>query len=101
MFTTRFTKSIAGVVLAAGTLGLTAIVGAGAANASSLDDAFVATLAQADIPQIQPALEISAGHAVCQNLESPRRVRTLHFVLKGDGEGHVYTSVEQLPARAA
>jgi Protein of unknown function (DUF732) len=69
MFTTRFTKSIAGVVLAAGTLGLATFVGAGAANASSLDDAFVATLVQAGIPQIQPALEISAGHAVCQNLD--------------------------------
>ena len=33
--------------------------------------------------------------------ESPRRVRTLHFVVKGEGEVHVYTSVQQLSARAA
>ena len=68
MFTNRFTKSIAGTVLVAGTLGIAAIVGAGAANADAVDDAYVATLAQAGIPQIDPALEISAGRAVCLNL---------------------------------
>lgn len=68
MFTNRFTKSIAGTVLAAGTLGIAAIVGAGAANADAVDDTYVASLAQADIPQIAPELEISAGNAVCQNL---------------------------------
>jgi Protein of unknown function (DUF732) len=69
MFTNRFTKSIAGTVLAAGTLGIAAIVGAGAANADAVDDTYVASLAQAGIPQIAPELEISAGHAVCQNLD--------------------------------
>jgi hypothetical protein len=69
MFTNRFTKSIAGTVLAAGTLGIAAIVGAGAANADAVDDTFVASLAQAGIPQIKPELEMSAGHAVCQNLD--------------------------------
>jgi hypothetical protein len=69
MLTNRLTKSIAGTVLAAGTLGIAAIVGAGAANADAVDDTFVASLAQAGIPQIQPELEISAGHAVCQNLD--------------------------------
>jgi len=43
--------------------------GAGAANADAVDDTFVASLAQAGIPQISPNLEISAGHAVCQNLD--------------------------------
>jgi len=69
MFTNRFTKSIAGTVLAAGTLGIAAIVGAGAANADAVDDTFVASLAQAGIPQISPDLEITAGRAVCQNLD--------------------------------
>jgi|SRR4029453_1896046 Protein of unknown function (DUF732) len=69
MFTNRFTKSVAASVLAAGTLGLVAIVGAGAANADAVDDTFVANLAQAGIPQIDPVLEISAGRAVCQNLD--------------------------------
>jgi hypothetical protein len=69
MFTNRFAKSIAGTLFAAGTLGIAAIVGAGAANAEAVDDAFVASLAQAGIPQIKPQLEISAGHAVCQNLD--------------------------------
>jgi Protein of unknown function (DUF732) len=55
-------------LLTAGTLGIAAIIGAGAANADAADDAFVASLAQAGIPQIKPELEITAGHAVCQNL---------------------------------
>ena len=67
MRTNRLTKSIVGTVLAAGTLAA-ALVGAGAANADSVDDTFVASLAQAGIPQIKPALEIASGHAVCQNL---------------------------------
>ncbi len=68
MLRNRFTKSFAGVVLVAGTLGIAAISGAGAANADTVDETFVATLAQAGIPQIKPELEIAAGHAVCQNL---------------------------------
>jgi hypothetical protein len=85
MFTTRFTKSIAGMVLAAGTLGLAVVAGAGTANADAVDDNYVAALAQAGIPQISPAAEISAGHAVCQNLDegttTPDRVITA-FVAK-------------------
>jgi hypothetical protein len=69
MFTNRFTKSIAGTALVAATLGVGAIAGAAAANADSVDDTYVASLAQAGIPQIPAAMEISAGHAVCQNLD--------------------------------
>jgi hypothetical protein len=69
MSTNRFATSIAGTALVAATLGLGAIVGAGAASADSVDDTYVAALAQAGIPQIAPAMEISAGHAVCQNLD--------------------------------
>jgi len=68
MLINRLTKSIVGTALAASTLGLAALIGAGAATADSVDDAFVASLAQAGIPQIKPELEISAGRAVCQNL---------------------------------
>jgi hypothetical protein len=68
MFTTRFTKVIAGAVFAAGTLGLAVMAGAGTANADAVDDTYVAALAQAGIPQISPAAEVSAGQAVCQNL---------------------------------
>jgi hypothetical protein len=53
---------------AAGTLAMAAIIGAGPACADAVDDTFVASLAQAGIPQIDPALEIASGHAVCQNL---------------------------------
>jgi hypothetical protein len=69
MFTTRFIKSIAGTVLAVGALGFAVMAGAGTANADAVDDSYVAALAQAGIPKISPAAEISAGHAVCQNLD--------------------------------
>ncbi len=69
MITHRFTKSIAGTVLAAGTLGFATIVGAGAANADTVDDMYLASLAQMGIPQIAPDRAILAGHAVCQNLD--------------------------------
>jgi hypothetical protein len=69
MSSIRVAKSIFGSVIAAGTLGIVALVGAGAAYADAVDDTYVTTLAQAGIPQIAPAAEISAGHAVCQNLD--------------------------------
>jgi hypothetical protein len=68
MFTNRFIASIAGTLLSAATLGLAAITSAGAADASTADDTYVATLAQAGIPRIDPAKEIMAGYAVCVNL---------------------------------
>lgn len=69
MFTRHFTRSIAGIVLAAGTLGFAAIVGAGAANADAVDDTYLASLAEAGIPQIEPERAIAAGHAVCHSLD--------------------------------
>ena len=69
MFTNRFTKSIAATVLAAGTLGIAAIVGAGAADADAVDDTYLASLAEAGIPQIKPERAILAGHAVCYSLD--------------------------------
>jgi hypothetical protein len=87
-----FTKSVLSTVLTAGTLGIAAIVSAGAANADAIDDTYVATLAQAGIPQIDPAREVSAGHAVCQNLDegttTPDRVLAA-FVAK-----HVFATRE-------
>jgi len=58
----------AAAAFAVGTFGIAAVFGAGPANADAVDDTFVASLAQAGIPQIDPDLEISSGHAVCQNL---------------------------------
>jgi Protein of unknown function (DUF732) len=93
MFTNRFTKSIAGTALVAGTLGMAAIVGAGAANADAVDDTYVATLAQAGIPQIDPALEISAGHAVCQNLDEG--TTTPDQVYAAFNRKRVFATIEQ------
>src|SRR2546426_11651813 len=69
MVTNRLTHPITTSALIAGTLGIVAIIGAGPGSADAADDTFVASLAQAGIPQIKPELEISAGHAVCQNLD--------------------------------
>src|SRR5690349_7428541 len=68
MLTNRLSKSIVRTLVTAGAFGIAAFVGAGAAGAEPVDDAFVASLAQAGIPQIAPEKEIAAGHAVCQNL---------------------------------
>jgi hypothetical protein len=65
MFTNRFTKSIAGTVLAAGTLGTAAMVGAGAASADAVDDTYLASLAQAGIAQIAPDRAIAARDTPC------------------------------------
>jgi hypothetical protein len=77
MFTNRFTRSLAGTVLAAGTLGVAAIIGAGAATADAVDDNYIASLNQAGIPQIAPDRAILAGHAVCQNLDEGATPRQL------------------------
>lgn len=69
MFTNRYTKSIAATVLAAGTLGIAAIVGAGPANADAVDDTYLASLAEAGIPQVEPERAILAAQAVCHTLD--------------------------------
>jgi hypothetical protein len=58
----------AAAAFAVGTLGIVAAFSAGPAYADAVDDTFVASLADAGIPQIDPAREIAAGQAVCQNL---------------------------------
>lgn len=65
MFTSRFTKSIAGTALAAATLGMAAIVGAGTANADDVDDTYLASLAQAGIPQQDETLIVASMTAYC------------------------------------
>ncbi|WP_319448316.1 MULTISPECIES: DUF732 domain-containing protein [unclassified Mycobacterium] len=93
MFTTRCTKSIAGTMLAAGMLGLAVMAGAGSANADTVDDTYVAALAQAGIPQISPAAEISAGHAVCQNLDEG--TTTPDRVIAAFAAKHVFATRQQ------
>jgi Protein of unknown function (DUF732) len=101
MFTTRFTKSIAGTMLAAGTLGLAVMAGAGSADADTdtVDDTYVAALAQAGIPQISPAAEISAGHAVCQNLDEG--TTTPDRVIAAFAAKHVFATRQQDEAMVA
>lgn len=92
MFTNRSTKSIAATALAAGTLGIAAMVGAGAANADAIDDTYLAALAEAGIPQIAPDRAIMAGHAVCQNLDEGPTPGQLIAVFNAD---RVFATEEQ------
>ena len=93
MLTNRFITSIAGTMLAAGTLGLAALAGAGAATADTVDDTYVAALAQAGIPQISPAAEISAGRAVCQNLDE--RTTSPEGIIAAFVAKHVFATTQQ------
>jgi len=69
MFTSRFTKSVAGTAVAAGTLGMAALLAAGTANASSADDQqFLAALQQQGISVDNPQAAITVGHRVCTAL---------------------------------
>jgi hypothetical protein len=63
-------------------------------------DAKAATGAQRPIEFRERRSGPSTGWALPPS-ESPRRVRALHFVVKGEGEVHVCTSVKQLSVRAA
>ncbi len=70
MFTHRFAASIAGTTLTAAALGLAALGFAGTAGASSVDDAFLAQLAQDGITPPSSAVAIKDAHAVCNALNA-------------------------------
>ena len=64
----RFTKPVVGTALAAGTLGLAALLAAGTANASAADDQFLAALHQQGIGFNNPQSAIGVAHHVCDSL---------------------------------
>jgi hypothetical protein len=81
MFTTRFAKSaVAGTALAAGTLGMAALLAVGTANATSAaDEQFLSLLQQQGIGFGSPQTAINVGHNVCSALgqgTSPRDIST-------------------------
>ena len=65
----RFTKSIAGPALAAGVLGLAALVTAGTAGAGSADNKFLDSLDQDGIIPPSPQAAVSLAHDVCDALD--------------------------------
>ncbi|QUR68460.1 DUF732 domain-containing protein [Mycobacterium spongiae] len=69
MFTRRFATSVAGTTLTAAALGLASLGFAGAANAGSVDDAFLAQLEEDGITPPSAARAISYAHAVCDALD--------------------------------
>jgi Protein of unknown function (DUF732) len=68
MFTSRFTKPVVGTAVAAGALGLAALFAAGAANADTADDQFLAALHQQGIGFGDPQSAINVAHHVCDAL---------------------------------
>ncbi len=69
MFTRRFTASLAGTTLTAAAIGLSTLVFAGTANASSVDHAFLAQLQADGITPPSAGVAIRDAHAVCKALD--------------------------------
>jgi hypothetical protein len=70
MFTSRFTKPVIGTALAAGTLGLAAVLAAGTANAGAADDQFLAALQQQGIGFVNADMPIYNAHSVCTDFDN-------------------------------
>lgn len=70
MFTRRFTATLAGTTLTAATLGLAALGLAGAAGATTVDDAFIAQINADGITPPSSARAISEAHTVCSELNA-------------------------------
>jgi hypothetical protein len=68
MFTSRYTKPVVGTALAAGTLGLAALLAAGTANANTADDQFLAALHQQGIGFGDTQSALNVAHHVCDAL---------------------------------
>jgi hypothetical protein len=64
----KHSKPIVGTGIAAAALGLAALLGAGAANAGTADDQFLAALHQQGIGFGNPQSAIGVGHHVCDAL---------------------------------
>jgi hypothetical protein len=69
MFARRFTKSIAGMTMAAAALGMAAVIAASPASASKVDDAFVAQLEEDGITPPSAQRAIKDAKAVCAMLD--------------------------------
>jgi hypothetical protein len=68
MFMYRLTKPVVGTAVASATLGLAALLAAGAANAGAADDQFLATLHQQGIGFGDTQSAINVAHHVCDAL---------------------------------
>jgi hypothetical protein len=68
VLTSLLTKPVVGAALAAGTLGLTVLLTAGAANAEAPDDQFLGTLQQQGISFGGTQSAIGVAHHVCDAL---------------------------------
>lgn len=69
MFTSRFTKHVAGTALTAGALTLAALLTAGAAASETPDDQFLGTLQQQGIGFGTPQGAVGVAHHACDALD--------------------------------
>jgi hypothetical protein len=68
MFTSRITKPVVRTALAAGTLGMTALLAAGTAHAEAADDQFLGTLQEQGIGFGSTESAINVAHHACDAL---------------------------------
>ena len=88
MFSSRFTKSVAGTAVTAGTLGVAALLFAGTANASgAADQQFLASLQQQGISISNPQTAIKVGHSVCSELGQGTTPRDISQEMLRDNAG--------------
>jgi hypothetical protein len=83
---TRFTKSVARTALAAGALGIAALVAAGTASANSADTAFIDALTKAGIQVNDTQEAVKTAHGVCNALDQGASGREIAHALGYQGE---------------
>jgi hypothetical protein len=77
MLTSHRMTKLAGAAIAAGALGLGALVSAGAAAAASADAAFLGDVQNAGISYDSATSVIAVGHQVCSALDSGTAITTV------------------------
>ena len=82
-----FSKSVARTALAAGTLGLAALVAAGAANAGSVDDSYLAQLKKDGISVSNEQVAVSDAQKVCTLLDQGKSPDSISQALQKANPG--------------
>jgi hypothetical protein len=82
-----FSKSVARTALAAGTLGLAALVAAGAANAGSVDDSYLAQLKKDGISYADAQKMVTIGKNICTSLDQGKSADSISQSLQNANPG--------------
>ena len=87
MFSSRFTKPVLRTAIAAGTLGIAALLAAGTANAGSADDQYLGMLAHQGIGFGTSDSAITVAHHVCDALDAGMEPRDISSHIAGSNPG--------------